>query len=238
MRIAVCDDEKEIRDFLISRLKGLYPEAEIGSYSSGIKLLAEIPYPDILLLDIGMPEMDGMEVARELRKKNEKIIIIFVTAMEDYVFQAFDVGAFHYLVKPFSDEKLNEVLQKAVRQCREHDLSLKGSQEEKYIIVKTGGTRIRVNIGDIVYAEVFNRKITIHKKDEDITYYGKMSELEKQAGKDFFRTHRAYLVHFKYVERYDATAVYLKSGTALMAKTKFPEFVKGYLRYNQREGER
>ena len=64
-------------------------------------------------------------------------------------------------------------------------------------------------------------------------YYGKMSELEK-AGEDFFRTHRSYLVNFKYVEKYDASTIYLEKGTALIAKQKFSEFVKKYMEYNQR----
>ena len=62
-----------------------------------------------------------------------------------------------------------------------------------------------------------------------------MSELEKEVGDDFFRSHRAYLVHFKYVEKYDASTIYLEKGTALMAKQKFPDFVKKYMQYNERK---
>lgn len=98
------------------------------------------------------------------------------------------------------------------------------------------GIHVKVLIEDIIYAEVFNRKIIIHKRNEDIEYYGKMKELEKLAGEDFFRTHRGYLVHLKYVEKYDASTVYLEKGTALMAKQNYPKFVKSYLKYNQRKG--
>ena len=88
-------------------------------------------------------------------------------------------------------------------------------------------------IKDIIYAEVFNRKIILHKTDGDLEYYGKMSELEKQVGNAFFRSHRAYLIHFKYVEKYNATTIYLEKGTAIMAKQNYPEFVKRYLKYNE-----
>lgn len=89
---------------------------------------------------------------------------------------------------------------------------------------------------DIVYAEVYNRKVIIHTRDTNIEYYGKLQELSEIAGADFFRTHRAYLVHFKYVQKYDANCVTMENGTALIAKQNYSEFVKQYLKYNQRKG--
>ena len=109
MRIAVCDDDKEIRDMLAEKIGKLYPEADLWLYRSGEELLSSDKEPDILLLDIQMPGKSGMETAKELRRKSRKAIIIFVTALDDFVFQAFDVGAFHYLVKPFDDGKFAEI---------------------------------------------------------------------------------------------------------------------------------
>ena len=103
-------------------------------------------------------------------------------------------------------------------------------------MIQNGGVHIKVNIDDIVYAEVFNRKVAIHKLDETIEYYGKMSDLEAVAGECFFRSHRAYLVNFKYVEKYDASTIYLEKGTAIMSKQNYPEFVKKYMKYIQRKG--
>ena len=109
-------------------------------------------------------------------------------------------------------------------------------KDEKYIMVQTAGSHIKIFLRDIVYAEVFNRKVIIHTRNTDIEYYGKLQDLQNMAGEDFFRTHRAYLVHFKYVEKYDATCVTMKNGTALIAKQNYPEFVRRYLKYNQRKG--
>lgn len=103
-------------------------------------------------------------------------------------------------------------------------------------MINNGGIHIKIMLDSIIYAEVFNRKVVIHRIDSDIEYYGKMSELERMVGEDFFRPHRAYLVNLKYVEKYDASTIYLEKGTALMAKQKFPEFVKRYMKYNQRKG--
>ena len=200
MRIAVCDDEKEIRDMFVKKIGTLYPKAELLLYQSGEELLLSDKEPDILLLDIQMPGKNGMEAAEELRRKNKKAIIIFVTALDDFVFQAFDVGAFHYLVKPFDDRKFAEVLQKAVEQFEDRNRQEGADKKGKMpsLMVTTGGKHVAVNLEDIVYAEVFDRKVILHTMDADIEYYGKMKELEEKAGDEFYRTHRSFLVNFDF----------------------------------------
>ena len=235
MRIAICDDEKNIRELIANKVAKQYQDANIIFYNSGEELLLSDEHIDILFLDIQMQGKNGMETARELRKKDKKIIIIFVTAVEEYVFQAFDVGAFHYIVKPINDTKFTEVLHRAIEEWNAKQPTNQ-EPEEKYLMINNGGVHIKVTIDDIVYAEVFNRKVVIHKLNETIEYYGKMSDLEALAGDSFFRPHRAYLINFRYVEKYDATTIYLEKGTALMAKQKYPEFVKKYMKYNQRRG--
>lgn len=103
VRIAICDDEISMVRILEEKIKRLLPDAAIDKYLSGDALIASGCRPDILFLDIQMSGTDGMETAKILRKDNEAMLLVFVTAAEEYVFQAFDVGAFHYLVKPFSD---------------------------------------------------------------------------------------------------------------------------------------
>lgn len=235
MRIAICDDEKNIRELIGDKVAKQYPEAEIVFFSSGEELLLADKNIDILFLDIQMSGRNGMDTARELRKKDKNVILIFVTAVEEYVFQAFDVGAFHYIVKPIDDAKFIGVLRKAVDElgskCKDVN-----EEEERYLMINSGGVHTKVIFDDIVYAEVFNRKIVIHKMDNTIEYYGKMSDLESLAGNNFFRPHRAYLVNFKYVEKYDASTIYLEKGSVLMAKQNYPEFVKKYMKYIQRRG--
>ena len=240
MRIAICDDEKEIRELLAEKTAELYPEADIALMSSGGELLSAEEKADILLLDIQMQGMNGMQTARELRGQDKEVIIIFVTALSDFVFQAFDVGAFHYLVKPFDDGKVAEVLQNAVGQFEDRKrISDSGNKRDvPSLVITTGGEHITVGIMDIVYAEVFDRKIILHTMDADIEYYGKMKELEQKAGEEFYRTHRSFLVNFGFVRKYDAATVWLEKGQALIAKQNYGGFVKAYLRYNQRKGRR
>lgn len=183
MQIAICDDDKSIGLILEEKIKKLLPDAVIEKYLSGDELIASGCEPDILFLDIQMPGMDGMETARILRQKNERMVLIFVTAVEEYVFQAFDVAAFHYLVKPFSDEKFEEVVKRAVRSIEKYS---ENQSDEKYMMVQSGGSHMKVFLKDIVYAEVYNRKVIIHTRDTNIEYYGKLQELSEIAGADFF----------------------------------------------------
>ena len=235
MRIAICDDEKNIQELIGKKILKQYSEAEILFFSSGEELLLSKEKTDILFLDIQMPGKNGMETARELREKNKKMILIFITAIEDYVFQAFDVGAFHYLVKPVNDEKFTHILHRAVEEWQIQNIYVK-EQEEKYVVINNRGVHTKVILDEIIYAEVFNRKVVIHKRNDEIEYYGKMSDLEALAGDSFFRPHRAYLVNFKYVEKYDSVTIYLENGTVLMAKQKYSEFVKKYMKYIQKRG--
>lgn len=241
MQIAVCDDEKEIRDMFAERIERLWPETELALYQSGEELLLAERLPDIVLLDICLPGRNGMETAAELRKKSRETVIIFVSALEDYVFQAFDVGAFHYLVKPFDDRKFEEVLRHAMEQAgqaggRKRGEPAGGRKEKSSLVITAGGKHIAVNPEDIVYAEVYDRKVIIHTMDSDIEYYGKMKELEKMAGEEFYRPHRAYLVNFNFIRKYNASTIWLEKGQALMAKQNYRDFVQCYLRYNQRKG--
>ena len=240
VRIGICDDEKEIREGLKAKIKKRTgDQVRIDSYETAEELLADEDVPDILFLDIQMPGKDGMEAAGELKKKKKGMILIFITALEEYVFQAFDVGAFHYLVKPFSDEKFFAVLDKAVAEYEEkgQENQKNADRESRYMVVKTKGSRVKVILETILYAEIFNRKIVLYTTEDEVEYYGKMTELQKRLGEDFYRTHRGYLINMKYVKKYDASSVILENGKqVIMSKRQFPGFVKAYFRYNKREG--
>lgn len=235
LRVAICDDEKPVRDLLEEKIKEMLPSAVTVQFSSGKELLESGTVADILLLDIQMPEMDGMETAKLFRGEREDALILFITAAPEYVFDAFDVGAFHYLVKPLSDERFREVFGKAVQEAESR--KIKGREtDERYMMIQAGGVHTKILFRDIVFAEVFNRKVVIHTVNGDMEYYGKLSDLEKKAGEDFFRPHRSYLIHFPYIQKYDAESIVMKNGTAPIAKKNYPEFVKQYLKYNQRKG--
>ncbi len=232
MKIAVCDDEREIRSDIRRNIRALYPDAEVLEYESGQTLLKSPEPFSIIFLDIKMSAPDGMETARELRRRGSRAEIIFVTALEEYVFEAFDVGAFHYLVKPFEKARFFSVLQKAVEALEE-----KGAlNQEDFLVIKQGGETKRIGLSAILYLEVRNRKITVYTRDGKEEFYGRLGELEKELGKDFMRTHRGYLVNFRYVVSYHASEIRLEDGSrVLLSKQKYKEFVKKYMEYMKRK---
>ncbi len=233
MRIVICDDEKRICDILAEKVGILCPDAEIMTYTSGEDLVNADILPDILLLDIRMPGINGMDVAKRLRDRDWRKILIFITGEEDQVFNSFDLHAFHFLVKPVADEKLKEVLENAIRELkRSYDTSI---NQDKYIEIQSGPSHIRVNLSHLLYAEVYDRKTILHMKDENIEYYGQLSSLERLVGKDFCRVHRSYLVNMKYVERYDRTTVKMLSGDTIpIARRGYDGFTKAFMEYNRR----
>ena len=239
MRIFVCDDDSKIRDIIVEKVRVLYPEAELMAFDSGERLCKETAnsMPDIVLLDIQMPGTDGMETARRLRDAGCDAVMIFITGVPDYVFDAFDVHAFHYLVKPVSDDKLKAVLEDAVRifGAGRGESKTDASSLSRDIMIHSGGAHIRIVLDDLYYAEVFNRKIVLHTRSGIVEYYGKLSELEKMTGTGFYRSHRGYLVNLKYVEKYSRTEVELPGGNALIARQNYSGFVRAYLDYHQRK---
>lgn len=230
MTIAVCDDDEKIRKHLVKMIRSFTDKAEnpvlILEFSDGEKLLACEVQADIVIMDIGMGGMNGMETAAKLRKISNPILI-FVTALRDYVFDAFDVGAFHYLLKPVDENKFFEVLERALG-----EIEARGSKKNTGFTVKTLEGFRTVKCNDIYYAENIARKIVLHTKEGDIAYYEKMEHLEKQLGNGFFRCHRGYLVSLDKVKQYDSREIELVNGDIiLLSRQKYSDFVQAYMKY-------
>ena len=241
MKIAICDDEKPIRDYIEKCVREVKPDASVLQYSDALDMVSASFDADILFLDIQMPGMDGMKAARVLRTMGNKTIIVFVTAVEEYVFQAFDVGAVQYIVKPFDRNKLVETIKRAVvlvgeRRSIEDAMSeTKDCADNESFLIKSGGVNRKIILADISYAEVLEHRIILHMKDrEQIEYYGKMSDLEKVAGDDFFRVHRAYLINLSCVKSYDAKTATVLGDEIPVARGKYQDLVKAYLSFHTR----
>ncbi len=228
MRIAICDDEARGRERIQTLLEKEFQQVQLREFDSGMKLLTAVKsgyQPDILLLDIAMEGMNGMETARQVRELSD-VILIFVTGVKEQVFQAFDVGAFHYLVKPVDQERLKEVLSRAVQEIH------KRQGAPKFLLVKAGGAHRRIPVEDILYVENNGRKVIVHTRTEKLEYYERMNHLEEVLGEGFYRCHRGYLVALSAVSGYDNTSITVSTGDKIyLAKQKYSEFVKLYCRF-------
>lgn len=224
LQIAVCDDHKRTRDYLVNLIKSHDLGCSIHQFGSATRLLESAENFDILLLDIGLQDMTGIEAAREIRKSSDAVIL-FITALKEYVFDAFDVGAFHYLLKPIDEDKFHEVFARAAREAA-------CAVKREPLIIKTGGSYRKIPVEDIYYAENRGRKIVLHMRNAEVEFYGKMVDLEERLCDGFYRCHRGYLVNLQEVVSYDTDEIELCNGEKVfLAKQKYHDFVNTYLEY-------
>lgn len=231
MRIAICDDETGGRERIRTLLDNEFSGAQTSEFDSGTKLIEAVKggyRPDIVLLDIAMEGMNGMETAKRLRSLSD-VILIFVTGIKEQVFQAFDVGAFHYLMKPVDEEKLKNVLERAVREVE------KRAGTPRFLLVKLAGEHRRIPVEEILFVENNGRKVILHTRTEKLEYYERMNHLEEVLGEAFFRCHRGYLVALSAVSGYDNTSITVEGGEKIyLSKQKHSEFARRYSQYVQR----
>lgn len=232
MKIAICDDEKvlceQLKNF-IRRREMDYPVEAIDSYGAGEELLAAAGQYDIIFLDIQMAGMNGIDTAKLLRERKNEAVLIFVTGVKDYVFDAFDVSAFHYLLKPIQEEKFAAVFERAVMEAEKKKRMDKRPEQ---LFIRRRNQSVRLDKAQILYVESRQRKVVIHTLRDALEIYATMSHMEKELGAQFYRCHRGYLVNLSQITGYTGDTITLCGGEAIyLAKDKYNEFVKVYMRY-------
>ena len=232
MKVAICDEEKDSCGQLRQLIRRQEPDCEVICYLSVGEFLEARQHFDILLLDIQMEGMRGMEAARALRISGEDTVLIFVTAGKEYAAEAFEMSAFHYLLKPVQSEKFCSVFESA---CREV-YRLERERGDR-LFFRTKARNYTVQKKDILYVESAKRQVEIHTMGENITVYATMKHMEEQLGDDFYRCHRGYLVNFAYVAGYAVGMIRLRGGeTVYLAREKYAEFVRKYTAYLRQKG--
>ncbi|MCI8598573.1 MAG: response regulator transcription factor [Lachnospiraceae bacterium] len=231
IRTAICDDEANTRSYLSTLIRAQSYPCEIVEYTSAGDCLADHREIDLLFLDIELSSssLDGMTLAQKLRERisGTQPIIIFVTGYERYVFDAFDVGAFQYLLKPVDEKKFAQVFTRAIAQ-------IEAAREKtvRVLTLQSASINKTIPVDSIYYIESSDHKVVLHLKDGEFAYYAKIRDLELELQKQFFRIHKGYLVNLSYVEGYSKTEVMLTNGEKiLISKYKYQDFVKAYLRF-------
>ena len=228
IKIAICDDEANIRAYLSSLIGAQSCPCEIVEYASAGDCLADHREIDLLFLDIELAPsgsgLDGMALARKIRERATvtQPVIIFVTGYERYVFDAFDVGAFQYLLKPVNEEKFAQVFAKCIE----------NPQKGRVLTLQSANTSKTVPLDSIYYIESSNHRVELHLKNGEFACYAKIGDLELELQDQFFRIHKGYLVNLSYVAGYSKTEVTLTNGERLLlSKYKYQDFVKAYLHF-------
>ena len=196
MRIAVCDDEELFRIEYKSVLDKVLINAEydIDTFSGGSSLYeAFLKNPfDLVFLDIEMPGIDGITLAKRLRAVSENVQIVFLTSHIEYALEGYEVNALRYLVKPVDMNKLSEVL-KYIQDKKNNS---------RQIMIKQEGEDIVIDISDIIYMESMDKNVRIvTSKSEYITRYNISDYEEELKNSGFLRIHRGYLISLSKVKK-------------------------------------
>lgn len=211
-RVAICDDSSTDAGYVQSLLNSWAADrqvtVQIETFASAESFLfhyAEDKAFDILLLDIEMGAMDGVTMAKQVRKDNETVQIVFITGYSEYIAEGYEVAALHYLMKPVKEDKLFAVLDRSLE---------KQKRNERCLNLELSGEMVRIPFYEIRYLDVHQNYVTIHGK-QDYTIKRTLGEFEKELDDRFHRVGRAMILNLKYIQRVTKTEVRLSDGTVL-----------------------
>lgn len=208
IKIAICDDEKIFLEIIIKKLELTlnqlnFQDYDILSFHNGLDLLKSKEQFHLILLDIEMPEADGLSLAKRINNSEVRPLIIFITSHKELMPWGFHVNAFRYLTKPFNDHDFNEAI----------DSALKKILLVETIIIDTVDYCILVDVRDIIYIESLGEGCCIYTnssnyiRKETLKYW--LNRLPKNT---FVQTHRAFVVNLESVYKIETTHVHLKNG--------------------------
>jgi two-component system LytT family response regulator len=230
MRISICDDDSLITEKLTKYINNYFEHnhikcPEIVCFSNGEDLLADSGNIDILFLDIEMPGVNGIYVGKELKKRNDNIIIFIVTSYSEYLDEAMRFHVFRYLSKPVDKQRLFRNLKDA--------LLLYNSITCKIPIETKQGVQT-LPAASVISVEAQGRKVIIHTTLRDFETIHNMQYWQDTLPQNrFFRTHRSFIINFEYVTDFDHTLIHLANNqfSAYLTRRKYSEFKNAYLLY-------
>lgn len=212
INFAICDDNRidsqYVNELIKKWVRNKKYQIHIDIFQSAEAFLFHYTQNkeyDILLLDIEMKKMDGVTLARMIRKSNKSVQILFITGYSQYIAEGYDVEALHYLMKPIKEEKMFDVLDRAVTKL---------IQNEKHLLLKLSDEMIKIPLHEIIYIDVNRNYVTIHA-NKDYTLKKTLGEIEKELDEKFFRIGRSAIVNLKYITRITKTEVFLSNGFSL-----------------------
>lgn len=226
MIVAVCDDEKafleEIRQLLNRYKSEEKKEFSVIEFSSGYEFLQRFKSEqnvDVVILDIMMGAINGVDVAKEIRRIDENVKIIFLTSAFKYALEGYKVNAIRYILKPISYEKIRRELK--------YVLDLVEKEDNEFIYEKTDAGFNKIYLKDIVYIETSGRNTMIHTLKQDIISYRSMKDHERKVGTDFFRCHMSYIVNMNFVKTVKQLDIFLTNGSLIpVSKYRRKEFIE------------
>lgn len=238
MRVAVCDDdEREIEQ--LSRLIAEYRLSrgvvlECHFFCSSIDFLCDVKGGDydLILLDVVMPGVSGMEAAQELREKDRNVKIIFISASPEFAVESYSVDAYHYLLKPVDADSLFPLLDRLGKEL--------SAQEEQGLVLKSREGVVRLPFAEIEFVEVINKKVLFHLTDgliREVT--AALSDLEGEllTRQEFIKTHRSYVVNLSCVQTIGGDCAMTRGGHGVpISRQRHNQVQNAYMNFLSRRG--
>ena len=231
LRIGVCDDDKEFRQRLMQMIRIWSDHGGIPTelYPFGDELIAKNAAfrMDIILLDIVMPLLNGMDTARELRAQDTAVKIIFLTSSPEFALESYEVRAQDYLLKPITRkdiaaliERLNGILKPQALSLRRalEDCSHLFEAEPKNMVLKTSFGFQKLYFHDIEYAEAQNKRVVFYLRGDKVVETSEpLRSFEERltVSSGFFKCHRSYLVYLPNVDHFNNNEIFTKSGRSI-----------------------
>lgn len=234
MKIALCDDNpselNKINDsidaFLLS--ENLNDSCEIHPFLSADDLLRYTEQHgrfDLLFLDIVMPGMNGIELAKELRSKDHKSMIVFLTTSSEYAVSSYQVNAFYYLLKPYSSTDINSLLRKVFNKLE--------SEKSTSIVVKESGKLTKIEIHNIQFLESIKHMIHFHLRDSSIiSCYGTINEFSDLLLSDerFVRCHKSFIINMNFVKSLSSSCFIMQDKVVIpISRQSFKQIKNTYI---------
>lgn len=212
VNIAILEDDAGDEASLEQSLQRYAQEQQelfsIRTFSDPAVFLQNSPSAfDLIFLDIDLPTMTGMELARQIRRQDSLVTLIFVTNLEKYAVSGYSVGAFDFVVKPINYYRFASMLRRALRSI--------AARQPREVVIQTSGGITRLNVTQLYYVEIRDHLLIYHTVGENLTAWGKMSDVEAQlAPYDFARCSTSHLVNLRFVDAVEGSDV-LVAGTRL-----------------------
>lgn len=229
MKFAVIDDDKKTTELLnnyINRFK------EENSMNITVSVFYN-PYDflmnysrdyDLVLMDIEMPGLNGIKTARELRRMDSLVVLMFITNMAQYAIHGYEVEAVDFVIKPVSYPDFVLKIKKAIRYIERN--------KDETIMINTQDGLVHLYLSDIYYIEVIRHYLIYHTVSGDYTVRGVMKEVEENLSKHYFvRSNHCYLVNLKYVEAINGNLIRVAGDDLQISRNKKNEFLMEFTRY-------
>lgn len=227
--VAICEDQEVQMKQTISWFQRIEAEHQvhfhIDSFTSGEALIQHgYEIYDIIILDVRMKELNGIDTAKQIRLTNKRTKIIFLTVMEQYWPEGFHVNAYRYFIKPIDGDRFCEEIVSIITEMKEDD---------NYTLLKYGGALIKLYIPDIVYLEIADRKVKLHTKTgEYISNEPLGSWYERLQVHGFASPHNSYLVNMNHIIAIDREKATLTGGQVIyISQRKYKGLKEQFTRF-------